>query len=99
MTATDVQAELSRLRTENAQLKLGTDIGWALEAYVDTRLTLAALCKLPQNLDRLKVELSGRIHPGGSHENESIQRNVNCRHLETSRCRDQGERPVSGTWD
>ena len=31
----------------------------------------------------LKVELSGRIQPGGFYENESIQRNTDYRHLET----------------
>ncbi|WP_447962455.1 transposase [Nitrospira sp. Ecomares 2.1] len=56
-------------------------------------------CKLPQNTDKPKVELSGRIDPGGSYENQSIQRNANCRDLETSRCRAQSQRPLSGAWD
>ncbi len=49
------------------------------------------LCKLSPNVDRRKVELPGMIDPGDSHENVSIQRNPNCRHSESIRCRHQGQ--------
>jgi putative transposase len=56
-------------------------------------------CKLPHIEDRPKVELSGIIHPGGSHENVSIPRNTNYGDLETRGEWQQSQRLVSRAWD
>jgi len=46
------------------------------QAFFEAPVVFGSGCKLPQNVDRRKVELSGIIHPGGSHENKSIETQI-----------------------
>ena len=67
--------------------------------HARSSLFIPPRCMLPTNENKSKVELSGTMPPRGSHETDTVQRNVNCRDPETSRCGAQGQRPLSGTWD